>query len=79
MKYIFSHNFFFYMNEYKFSNMFYSILFFLPYYFTLDSPSAPTSAHSSRIDLNNVGRPATGSVLYLGKMIDYDFRKEIIN
>jgi hypothetical protein len=29
------------------------------------SPSAPTSAHSSRVDLNTIGRPPTGSVIYL--------------
>lgn len=31
------------------------------------SPSAPTSANTSRVDLRNLGRPSTGSVLYLGR------------
>lgn len=30
-------------------------------------PSAPVSAHTSRVDLSNIGRPATGSVIYLGR------------
>lgn len=30
-------------------------------------PSAPVSAHTSRVDLSNLGRPSTGSVIYLGK------------
>lgn len=30
-------------------------------------PSAPVSAHTSRVDLSNIGRPSTGSVIYLGK------------
>lgn len=33
----------------------------------LGPPSAPVSAHSSRMDLTNYGRPPTGSVIYLGK------------
>lgn len=33
----------------------------------LDSPSAPTSAHTSRVDLSNICRPSTGSAIYLGK------------
>lgn len=30
-------------------------------------PSAPVSAHTSRVDLSNIGRPSTGSVIYLGR------------
>jgi hypothetical protein len=30
-------------------------------------PSAPASAHSSRVDLSNIGRPSTGSAIYLGR------------
>lgn len=39
----------------------------LNYFCFLDSPSAPTSAHSSRVDLSNICRPSTGSAIYLGK------------
>lgn len=35
--------------------------------YTPGSPSAPTSANTSRVDLRNIGRPSTGSVLYLGR------------
>lgn len=44
-----------------------SLSSYLMNFFFTDSPSAPTSANSSRVDLTTIGRPSTGSAIYLGK------------